>query len=59
MQCRICGFENMPGLEVCTHCGTSLKFTGPRDVKDFMPPRAGRLKNCAGCFTFAIHFGIS
>ncbi len=41
MQCPSCRFENMPGLESCGRCGTSLALaTAAIDVH---PPRASRV----------------
>lgn len=37
MQCRRCGFENMPGLARCGRCQTVLMATAPVNVH---PPRA-------------------
>jgi hypothetical protein len=40
MQCPSCEFQNMPGLESCGRCGTSLSFrTATIDVN---PPRASK-----------------
>src|SRR5437773_1641201 len=40
MQCPSCRFENMPGLDSCGRCGTSLSVsTATLDVN---PPRASR-----------------
>ena len=38
MQCPSCRFENMPGLESCGRCGTSLRLSTA--VIDVSPPRA-------------------
>lgn len=38
MQCRRCGFENMPGLTTCMRYNSVLTSTAPVDVH---PPRAG------------------
>jgi signal peptidase I len=40
MQCPSCRFENMPGLESCGRCGTSLRLSTA--VIDTSPPRASR-----------------
>lgn len=40
MQCPSCQFENMPGLESCGRCGTSLRLGTA--VIDVNPPRASR-----------------
>jgi signal peptidase I len=40
MQCPSCRFENMPGLESCGRCGTSLVLVGA--AIDVNPPRASR-----------------
>jgi len=42
MQCRRCGFENMPGLTACMKCKTVLTATAPVDVH---PPRAGLMRH--------------
>ncbi|HLJ96475.1 MAG TPA: S26 family signal peptidase [Gemmataceae bacterium] len=38
MQCSSCHFENMPGVEVCGRCGSSLRLATA--VVDVHPPRA-------------------
>src|SRR5262245_19626175 len=38
MQCPNCRFQNMPGLESCGRCGTSLALATA--VLDVNPPRA-------------------
>jgi hypothetical protein len=38
MQCSSCRFENMPGVEVCGRCGSSLRLATA--VLDVHPPRA-------------------
>src|SRR5262249_45437087 len=38
MQCSNCRFENMPGVEACGRCGTSLRLATA--VLDVHPPRA-------------------
>jgi signal peptidase I len=40
MQCPSCRFENMPGLESCGRCGTSLRLGTA--VIDVSPPRASK-----------------
>jgi signal peptidase I len=40
MQCPSCRFENMPGLEYCGRCGTSLGLS--MAAVDVSPPRASR-----------------
>jgi signal peptidase I len=40
MQCPSCRFENMPGLETCGRCGTSLALAAA--AIDVHPPRASR-----------------
>lgn len=40
MQCSNCRFENMPGIDNCGRCGTSLRLATA--VIDVHPPRAGR-----------------
>src|SRR5580692_5370624 len=40
MQCMNCGFQNMPGTEVCGRCTTSLGLATA--VMDVHPPRASR-----------------
>ncbi|QEH38701.1 hypothetical protein OJF2_73070 [Aquisphaera giovannonii] len=40
MQCPSCRFENMPGLDACGRCGTSLTLAG--SAIDVNPPRASR-----------------
>lgn len=41
MQCRRCGFENMPGLTSCMRCNATLTVAAPINVH---PPRAGWLR---------------
>jgi signal peptidase I len=41
MQCTNCGFQNMPGSDVCGRCATSLGLATA--VLDVHPPRAGAL----------------
>lgn len=41
MQCPQCRFENMPGMNVCFRCGSTLAAAGPIDVN---PPRASAWK---------------
>ncbi|HTV47450.1 MAG TPA: S26 family signal peptidase [Phycisphaerae bacterium] len=41
MQCTNCGFQNMPGSEVCGRCSTGLGLATA--VVDVNPPRAGSL----------------
>jgi len=41
MQCPNCGFQNMPGSEVCARCSTSLQLAVV--ALDVHPPRAGKL----------------
>src|SRR5262249_30848572 len=38
MQCKNCRFENMPGVEACGRCGSSLRLATA--VIDVHPPRA-------------------
>src|SRR5919204_650375 len=38
MQCPSCRFQNMPGVEVCGRCGSSLRLATA--VVDVHPPRA-------------------
>ena len=38
MQCSSCRFENMPGVDVCGRCGSSLRLATA--VLDVHPPRA-------------------
>ena len=45
MQCPNCGFQNMPGTEVCGRCTTSLGLATA--VMDVHPPRASSLKKRA------------
>jgi hypothetical protein len=40
MQCPTCEFENIPGLDLCGRCGTSLGLA--TSVIDVAPPRASR-----------------
>ncbi|NLE38343.1 MAG: hypothetical protein GX621_10000 [Pirellulaceae bacterium] len=40
MQCSHCHFENMPGIDVCGRCGTSLRLSSA--AIDIHPPRASR-----------------
>jgi hypothetical protein len=39
MQCASCHFENMPGVDACGRCGSSLRLATA--VIDVHPPRAG------------------
>src|SRR5437660_6889638 len=38
MQCASCRFQNMPGVDVCGRCGSSLRLATA--VLDVHPPRA-------------------
>lgn len=38
MQCRNCGFENMPGIDTCVVCSSSL--TSKANAEGVLPPRA-------------------
>lgn len=42
MQCRQCHFENMPGVNACFRCGSTLAASGTIDVH---PPRASAWKS--------------
>jgi hypothetical protein len=39
MQCSSCRFENMPGVDICGRCGSTLRVATA--VLDVRPPRAG------------------
>jgi len=41
MQCASCQFENMPGTQLCVHCGASLQIA--LAGANVHPPRAGRM----------------
>lgn len=44
MQCPHCGFENLPGIVICTRCRAQLVAARPSSAAEFLPPRAGRWK---------------
>ena len=44
MECPICGFESIPGTEVCVQCHSQLTVMGGASGEVLSPPRAGRLK---------------
>ena len=59
MQCPNCGFQNMPGSEVCARCSTSLQLAAV--AMDVHPPRArgagAYRRRLALARTRAINFG--
>lgn len=44
MQCRACGFNNLPGTERCVRCQALLVAPVSDDGETYYPPRAGWLK---------------